>query len=296
VEYRPPTIVVTLAQKGGVGKTTLATSLFSHLACEGYSACIFDLDPQGNATAWGVGTRAFRQIGQGCGVEAFTAPDGCIVRQYSPGMAAPTDASAAHVAARTPDADDAAAIAEYSPGMVPPWAAPHVMPCTTLGRGFVVAANQFMAVHRFTDVFVDMVPFDYVIVDTPPHLPVQVFRALVRRASAVVAPVQPERYALQNVPDLLQEMAHGGGHDLLERDALRLVVNMRQKCANHDAWETVLREHWQRYVSPVVIPRATAWQDAANALRPWNPKSVPGKTAAALWQDITKSMQRRKAA
>jgi hypothetical protein len=75
-----------------------------------------------------------------------------------------------------------------------------------------------------------------------------------------------------------------------------LVVTMRQKCANHDAHEKLLRKDWKRYVSPVVIPRATAWGEMAIHGAAWKRNSVPAKAAAALWEDITKAIKRRAAA
>lgn len=265
-ESRMPIVVAALQQKGGVGKTTLITSLFAHAVCGDYSAGIIDLDPQGNATAWGVGQRVFSAVPQHGGAEAFTLPRGEIARGVSRGI--------------TPiDAVEKA-----------------VLPCTKLGRGFVIPANPYMAVHTFEQIMLDAVPLDVVFVDTPPHLPGPVFRQIIQQAHAVVAPVQPETYALQNIPDLINQMADGGGQHLLDNDALRLVVNMRQKCANHDAWECVLREHWERWISPVVIARATAWGDMANSHKKWNPKSAPAKVAAQLWADVENSLQRRMAA
>ncbi len=39
-------------QKGGVGKTTLATSVASQLKAEGEEVILIDIDPQGSATKW----------------------------------------------------------------------------------------------------------------------------------------------------------------------------------------------------------------------------------------------------
>jgi chromosome partitioning protein len=270
-----PIVVSVMQQKGGVGKTTLAASLFAHLVCDGVSAGIIDLDPQGNATSWAIGHPGFQSIRQHCGAEGFTLPHGAVARGDSAGIkpTVPTDS----VGIETDERDN------------------HVLPCVKLGGGFVVPANAYMAVHTFTDFRPDLLPFDVAIVDTPPHLATTFFRAVVSQSHAVVAPVQPEPYAVQNVGDLIHQMEFGGGH-LLDTNTLRLVVTMRQKCTNHDAHEKYLRKHWGRYVSPVVIPRATAWSEFGAFGIPWKRTSTVAKTARALWGDIEKAMLKARAA
>jgi chromosome partitioning protein len=44
--------VAIISQKGGVGKTTLATALAVAAEADGKSAAVFDLDPQASATFW----------------------------------------------------------------------------------------------------------------------------------------------------------------------------------------------------------------------------------------------------
>lgn len=260
-----PLVISIVQQKGGVGKTTLATSLFAHAVCSGVSAGIMDLDPQGNATAWGLGPTARGSVRQHHGAEAFTLPYGDIGQRASRGSALPdamTD---------------------------------HVRKCSRLGAGVVLPANQYMNAHAFQDVAFDAVPVSLLFVDTPPRLSTAIFRRVVAQSHVIIAPVQPEPFTLQNIPDLFQELTDAGVN-VEPGGPLRMVVTMRQKCANHDAWESVLRHSWPDHVSPVVIPRAVGWHDVSNYGMKWNPKSAVAKLTGSLWDDIENTLERRMAA
>jgi len=269
----PSIVIAAIQQKGGVGKTTIAASLYAHAVCAGYESCMVDLDGQGNATAWAVGFDTYRGVGAHAGAEAITLPHGEVARRYSSFMGAGDW--------RTSAAEDMQQ---------------HVYPCARLGAGLVLPSNAYMDIARLERVRLDLVPARVVIVDTPPRLPATLMRQILAHTDVVLAPVQPEANAMQAVADLVPELQHNGGADLLEADALRLVVNMRQRCANHDVWEAMLRRDYGRWVSPVVIPRATAWAEMFNPNAAWKPKTTTGKTAAALWADIENVMERRLAA
>ena len=45
--------VAILSQKGGTGKTTIATNLCVAAEREGHTTALIDLDPQASATRWG---------------------------------------------------------------------------------------------------------------------------------------------------------------------------------------------------------------------------------------------------
>ncbi|MDY7540776.1 AAA family ATPase [Undibacterium sp. RTI2.1] len=46
-------IVVVGAEKGGVGKTLLATNIAACAVSDGFDVCLMDTDPQGSSSAWG---------------------------------------------------------------------------------------------------------------------------------------------------------------------------------------------------------------------------------------------------
>ena len=49
---RPGRVIALLNQKGGAGKTTLATHLAGELAMQGRAVTLLDADPQGSALDW----------------------------------------------------------------------------------------------------------------------------------------------------------------------------------------------------------------------------------------------------
>src|SRR3954470_22035641 len=50
---RPMKIIAVVSQKGGAGKTTIATNLAVLAERAGYPTVLFDLDPQATAAKWG---------------------------------------------------------------------------------------------------------------------------------------------------------------------------------------------------------------------------------------------------
>jgi cellulose biosynthesis protein BcsQ len=259
-------VVAVLNFKGGVGKTTIATTLWAHAVYEGYSVVIVDADPQGDATKFGMGATAMRHVPQGGGVEALASPTGQLARVPFHGNT-PADL----------------------PGGV-------VHESTTVPRGVMIPATPFWSVQNADGLVLDALPFDVVIVDTPPTIPVALFRSIAGQATTVIAPVELESYACQNVPNLLAEINATGRGDLLANGGLRFVVNKRAACATHKVWESVLRNTYGDMLLPTVIPRATAWADLANPGSTYKPKSALGKVVASVWGDLANDNQRRKTA
>lgn len=224
-----------------------------------------DLDPQGNSSAWCLTRAGFLEVGRGTGAEAFCAPDGQLADRFS------ANHTAEHVAQ-------------------------HMASCRRIAGGVVIPANPYMDRGSWQRVELETVPVDTLVVDTPPQLNSTMLRSIVAQSDAIVVPVQPEPYCVQNISELLAEIVNGGGGELIETGRVRLVFNMVQKCVTHAAWAAMVRANWGSLVSPVTVARAMAWADVANGGVPWNPKCKPAKIATELWADILDNAQRRAAA
>jgi cellulose biosynthesis protein BcsQ len=264
-----PTTVAVIQNKGGCGKTSFAVSLYATAVCKrasAGSAALVDLDPQGNATAWSVGRKSFLALPQHAGVEALCMPHGGLT------------------AARFRGKHLAEAVRES------------VLPCARFERGVLVPANPYMDRGRMQSIELDYVPANTLILDTPPQMPSTLLRSIVGQADAIIVPIQPEPFCIQNVNELVAEINNAGGGDLLEAGRVRFVFNMVQKCVTHAAWVAMVTASYEDMLSTVVVARATAWADMTNNAVPWKPKSKPAQIAEQLWADIDSNTTRRAAA
>jgi cellulose biosynthesis protein BcsQ len=259
-------VVSLLQNKGGCGKTTLATTLYATAVSRGDSVGIIDLDPQGNATAWSIGRRGFLNVTQHTGAEALCAPGGALTGARFPGNQSPELWSQS------------------------------IMECQRVPGGFLVPSNPYMNRSGMESIELDAVPFSTVVVDTPPQMQSTLLRSIVAQSDAVVIPVQPEPFCVQNIVELVSEIENAGGGEMIATGRVRFVFNMVQKCLTHASWAALVSSQWSDMLSDVSIARAAAWADMSNHAAKWNPKSKPAKIANELWDDIHKHAQRRAAA
>ena len=111
-------IVALLNQKGGVGKTTLATHIAGELAMRGQSVILLDADPQGSALDW-----TQRRSQQGL-PRLFSAVG--LARETLHQEASEFARRADHVVIDGPPATRSACLSPYSPvpttsGLAPRW-------------------------------------------------------------------------------------------------------------------------------------------------------------------------------
>ena len=287
-------VIVVVQSKGGVGKTSLALSLFAHCIYENDarrasfvasqiperasfvaspvsgsdSVVAVDLDPQGNLTAWATGRRGFESTRQGHGAESLTTPTG----RLTAGSYVATDGQTLELATTA-----------------------MLTPCTRLGAGFIAPANPYMSTGAMHGIELAAL-LGVVIVDTPSRLDSRLFRSLVSQADAVIVPVQPESFCAQNIPEVLQEITFAGRADLITSGAVRLVFNMVQRCATHAAWQHVISAQWPALISPTVCARSAEWCDAMNDGAAWSKTSKPATTGAQLFNELETIWTQQRAA
>lgn len=154
--------LVVASQKGGVGKTTSALNLGAALAEQGKRVLLLDLDPQGGLTA-------------SLGIDPYS------IRRSSYALLMHEQASLAH------------AIIHVSGSLA-------LIPATPdLSAAQVRLGTRRSAVYRLAAVFSrSRIPFDFIIMDTPPNVGVLTVNALVA-AGEVMIPVQCQYLAMRGV-------------------------------------------------------------------------------------------------
>ena len=219
-------IIVVANQKGGVGKSSVATNLPVFLAALGKKVLLVDMDPQANATlSLGITPRNLP-------LSIYHALAG----QISP-----------------------SAIVRKSP-----FFNYEIMPASPDLAGstveLVAAENREFKLGQLLDKVKE--PYDFIIIDSPPSLGLLTLNALCA-ANEVLIPVQCEYLALEGLEQLLSTInlvKNNLGHDLKIAGALLTMYSRNSKLSREVAKE--VRRNFPGYVFDTVIPRAVALAEA----------------------------------
>jgi len=162
-------ILVIANQKGGIGKSTATANLGRALSEKDYRVLLVDMDPQGGLSA-SLGVNSFEV--RRSTYSMLMQPSASMARALRP---------AAHYMALAPASID-------------------------LANAEIMLASQADGVTRLRDALAhNQIPFDFIIIDTPPTLGVLTANGLVA-AQELIVPVQTQYLAMRGVRSVLDTL------------------------------------------------------------------------------------------
>ena len=255
-------IIVIANQKGGVGKSSVATNLPVFLASMGKRVLLVDMDSQANATL-------------SLGFSPRTLPLSiyhALMDQISP-----------------------SAIIRKSP-----FFGYEIMPASPDLSGatveLVMADNREFKLRQILDKIKE--PYDFIIIDSPPSLGLLTINALCA-ADEVLIPIQCEYLALEGLDQLLDTInlvKNNLGHNLKVAGALLTMYSRNSKLSRDVAKE--LRRNFPGYVFDTVIPRAVALAEApkfGKTILQYAPDSLAARAYRELAEEIVHLEELQKA-
>lgn len=240
-------------QKGGVGKSNVATNLPVFLAAQGKRVLLVDMDPQANATlSLGISPRNLP-------LSIYHA----LMGQVSP-----------------------SAIIRKSP-----FFGYEIMPASPdLAGATVELVNLEDREFRLSQILEKVKePYDFIIIDSPPSLGLLTINALCA-SKEVLIPVQCEYLALEGLEQLLATIAlvkNNLGKDLKIAGALLTMYSRNSKLSQEVAKE--VRRNFPGYVFDAVIPRQVCLAEAprfGKTILQYAPTSLAAKAYRELAEEI----------
>jgi len=235
-------IIAVVNQKGGVGKTTTAVNLASHLAFLGKKTLLIDFDPQGNATT---------AVGLNHAEIKFTIYD--FLMQLS-------------------GFEDTAYPSAFDNL--------HIMPANqNLAGAEIELVEAVSRETRLKGLLNDSIKhfYDYIIIDCPPSLGLLTLNALISADRAVI-PLQCEYFALEGIAGLVKTLTEVRQYYNPELEIAGIVLTMFDKrtALNKQVLENA-RGFFKDLVFNTVIPRNVRLSEAPSHGLPillYNPHSL----------------------
>lgn len=249
-------------QKGGVGKSSVATNLPVFLAALGKRVLLVDMDPQANSTlSLGIFPRNL-PLSIYHALAGQVSPS-AIIRKSS--------------------------FFDYE-----------IMPASPDLAGaaieLVSVDNREFRLSQILEKVKE--PYDFIIIDSPPSLGLLTLNALCA-AGEVLIPVQCEYLALEGLEQLLATInlvKNNLGHDLKIAGVLLTMYSKNRKLSREVAKE--VRESFSGYVFDAVIPRATALAEAprfGKTILQYAPESLATRAYRELAEEIINLEQNQNA-
>ena len=246
-------IICIANQKGGVGKSSVATNLPVFLAALGKRVLLVDMDPQANATL-------------SIGIHPRTLP--LSIYHALMGQISPT------------------AIVRKSQ-----FFGYEIMPASPDLAGAAVELVSLKEREFKLSQILGKVQnsYDFIIIDSPPSLGLLTVNALCA-SKEVLIPVQCEFLALEGLGQLLETinlLKNNLGHDLKIAGALLTMYNKNNRLSREIAKE--VRRNFPGYVFDTVIPRAIALAEApkfGKTILQYAPTSLAAKSYRELAEEL----------
>ncbi|MBR3308184.1 MAG: ParA family protein [Lachnospiraceae bacterium] len=248
-------IIAITNQKGGVGKTTTATSLTACLAEKGKRVLLIDVDPQGNATS----SFSINKVEQENTIYELMLGEisikECIVKAELPNVSV----------------------------------IPSNVNLTAAEIELIGIENKEFILKKEVEYIKD--DYDYIIIDCPPALTTLTLNAMTT-ADSVIVPIQCEYLALEGLSDLIHtvNLVKERLNPALDLEGIVFTMYDSRTVLSQQVVENV-REHFPDKIYETKIPRNVRLSEAPSFGQPitvYDPRSTGAEAYRRLAEEILK--------